>query len=123
MACAMGDGTIDDALKALILSSSRRTSAGSPLARCEATALPMSMAAAPTASSSKFETSDDVAAGSPSSLPSASDIAMQVAAANPSYLNESDVPEDVLAKEKEIVLAQMANDPKTANKPDAIKRR
>ena len=51
------------------------------------------------------------------------DIAMQVAAANPSYLNESDVPEDVLAKEKEIVLAQMANDPKTANKPDAIKEK
>ena len=50
-------------------------------------------------------------------------IAMQVAAANPSYLNESDVPEDVLAKEKEIVLAQMANDPKTANKPDAIKEK
>ena len=51
------------------------------------------------------------------------DIAMQVAAANPSYLCESDVPEDVLAKEKEIVLAQMANDPKTANKPDAIKEK
>ena len=51
------------------------------------------------------------------------DIAMQVAAANPSYLNESDVPEDVLAKEKAIVLAQMANDPKTANKPDAIKEK
>ena len=50
-------------------------------------------------------------------------IAMQVAAANPSYLNESDVPEDVLAKEKEIVLAQMVNDPKTANKPDAIKEK
>ena len=50
-------------------------------------------------------------------------IAMQIAAANPSYLNESDVPEDVLAKEKEIVLAQMANDPKTANKPDAIKEK
>ena len=51
------------------------------------------------------------------------DIAMQIAAANPSYLNESDVPADVLAKEKEIVLAQMANDPKTANKPDAIKEK
>ena len=33
------------------------------------------------------------------------------------------MPEDVLAKEKEIVLAQMANDPKTANKPDAIKEK
>ncbi len=33
------------------------------------------------------------------------------------------MPADVLAKEKEIVLAQMANDPKTANKPDAIKEK
>ena len=70
----------------------------------------------------KFETSDDVAA-KPEFAAFGKDIAMQVAAANPSYLNESDVPEDVLAKEKEIVLAQMANDPKTANKPDAIKEK
>ena len=48
---------------------------------------------------------------------------MQVAAANPTYLNQESVPADVLAKEKEIVLAQMANDPKTANKPDAIKEK
>ena len=70
----------------------------------------------------KFETSDDVAA-KPEFAAFGKDIAMQVAAANPSYLNESDVPEDVLAKEKEIVLAQMANDPKAANKPDAIKEK
>ena len=70
----------------------------------------------------KFETSDEVAA-KPEFAAFGKDIAMQVAAANPSYLNESDVPEDVLAKEKEIVLAQMANDPKTANKPDAIKEK
>ena len=70
----------------------------------------------------KFETSDEVAA-KPEFAAFGKDIAMQVAAANPSYLNETDVPEDVLAKEKEIVLAQMANDPKTANKPDAIKEK
>ena len=51
------------------------------------------------------------------------DIAMQIAAANPSYLNREQVPADVLNKEKEIVLAQMANDPKTAGKPDAIKEK
>ena len=70
----------------------------------------------------KFETSDEVAA-KPEFAAFGKDIAMQIAAANPSYLNESDVPADVLAKEKEIVLAQMANDPKTANKPDAIKEK
>ena len=45
------------------------------------------------------------------------DIAMQVAAANPGYVDEASVPAEVVAKEKEIMLAQMAGDPKTANKP------
>jgi len=53
----------------------------------------------------------------------AKDIAMQVAAANPSYLNEASVPAEVLDHEKEILLAQIANDPKNANKPDAIKEK
>ena len=51
------------------------------------------------------------------------DIAMQVAAANPSYVDEAAVPAEVVAKEKEILLAQMANDPKNANKPDAVKQK
>ena len=45
---------------------------------------------------------------------------MQVAAANPSYVDEASVPAEVVAKEKEIMLAQMAGDPKNANKPEAI---
>ena len=53
----------------------------------------------------------------------AKDIAMQVAAANPGYLNEASVPAEVIAHEKEILLAQIANDPKNANKPDAIKEK
>ena len=51
------------------------------------------------------------------------DVAMQVAAANPSYVDEAAVPAEVVAKEKEILLAQMANDPKSANKPDAVKQK
>ena len=51
------------------------------------------------------------------------DIAMQVAAANPSYVDEASVPAEVVAKEKEIMLAQMAGDPKTANKPEAVKQK
>ena len=51
------------------------------------------------------------------------DIAMQVAAANPGYVDEASVPAEVVAKEKEIMLAQMAQDPKTANKPEAVKEK
>lgn len=47
-------------------------------------------------------------------------IAMQIAAMNPSYLDEASVPADVLAKEKEILIAQMKEDPKMANKPEAV---
>ena len=47
-------------------------------------------------------------------------IAMQVAAMNPSYLDIESVPADVLAKEKDILIAQMKEDPKMANKPDAV---
>ena len=50
----------------------------------------------------------------------AKDIAMQVAAANPSYLDEASVPADVLAKEKEILAAQIANDDKLKNKPAQV---
>lgn len=48
------------------------------------------------------------------------DVALQIAAAKPSYLVESDVPAEVLAHEKEIMLVQMQNDPKNANKPKEI---
>ena len=51
------------------------------------------------------------------------DIAMQIAAANPSYLNREAVPAEAIENEKKIIIAQMANDPKAANKPDAIKEK
>ena len=47
----------------------------------------------------------------------ARDIAMHVAAINPPYLTPADVPAADLAKEKEIQLEQMKNDPKNATKP------
>ena len=50
----------------------------------------------------------------------AHDIAMHIAAFSPSYVNDSEVPADYIAKEKSILLAQAKNDPKNANKPDAI---
>ena len=51
------------------------------------------------------------------------DVAMQVAAANPSYVDEASVPAEVVAKEKEIVLAQIENDPKLAGKPAQVKEK
>lgn len=47
-------------------------------------------------------------------------IAMQIAAMNPGYLDEASVPAEVIAKEKEILVAQMKEDPKMANKPDMV---
>lgn len=49
------------------------------------------------------------------------DVAMQSAALNPSYLNRAEVPADVIAKEKEIILAQMADDPKMQSKPEQVR--
>lgn len=48
------------------------------------------------------------------------DCALQAAAMNPAYLNASDVPAEKLDEEKKIMLAQMAEDPKMANKPEAV---
>ena len=51
----------------------------------------------------------------------AHDVAMQIAFSNPTYLCKEEVPADVVEKEKEIILAQMDNDPKMANKPEKVK--
>ena len=51
------------------------------------------------------------------------DIAMQIAAANPAYLCEHCVPAEVIEHEKEILFAQISNDEKLANKPDAVKEK
>ncbi len=51
------------------------------------------------------------------------DVAMQIAALNPRFWDKSQVTEDVLEEEKKIMMAQMANDPKMASKPDAVKEK
>lgn len=48
-------------------------------------------------------------------------IAMQVAALSPKFISQKDVDQDFLAKEKEIIMAQIENDPKEAAKPDKVK--
>ena len=47
-------------------------------------------------------------------------IALQVAAYPVFYVDRTNVPESVLNEEKEIIRAQIANDPKNANKPAQI---
>ena len=47
-------------------------------------------------------------------------IAMQVAALSPKYVATSDVPEEFKAHEKEIIAAQIAQDPKMAGKPEKV---
>ncbi|MBE6147142.1 MAG: elongation factor Ts [Firmicutes bacterium] len=48
------------------------------------------------------------------------DVAMHVAAMRPSYLNSSEVPEDVLNREKEVMREQLLNEGKPADKVDGI---
>ncbi len=47
-------------------------------------------------------------------------IAMQVAALRPLYTSSSEVDADYLAKEKEILKAQIMNDPKESGKPEKV---
>jgi len=51
------------------------------------------------------------------------DVAMQIAALNPRFWDKSQVTEDVLAEEKKIMMVQMANDPKMANKPEQVREK
>ena len=60
---------------------------------------------------------DAAIAAKPAFVDMAKDVAMQIAAIAPGYLDESSVPADVIAKEKEIMLVQIENDPKTKGKP------
>jgi len=48
------------------------------------------------------------------------DISMHITAKNPTAALREHLPEDRIAKEKEIALAQMETDPKTKGKPDKI---
>lgn len=47
-------------------------------------------------------------------------VAMQIAALNPKYVSTADVSEEYKEHEKEILKAQIANDPKMAGKPEKV---
>lgn len=48
------------------------------------------------------------------------DVAMHIAATDPRYINRTDVPDSDLAKEREILMEQLKNDPKNAGKPEEV---
>ena len=49
-----------------------------------------------------------------------SNIAMQVAALYPKYVSKDEIGEDYIAHEKEIIKAQIMNDPKESQKPEKV---
>ena len=50
----------------------------------------------------------------------AKNVAMQIAALRPQYTNRDEVSADYIAHEKEILLAQIMNDPKESQKPEKV---
>lgn len=48
------------------------------------------------------------------------DVAMHIAATDPRYTNREEVPQEDLDKERVILLEQLKNDPKNANKPEDV---
>ena len=121
MSCKMGDETVDQALKELILVIKENIKIRR-FVRYEGVCSAYVHGGGTHGILVNFETSDDVASKD-EFVAYGKDIAMQVAAANPSYVDEASVPAEVVAKEKEIMLVQMAGDPKTANKPEAVKQK
>ena len=47
-------------------------------------------------------------------------LAMQIAALNPKYVSRDEVSPEYIAHEKEILLAQIMNDPKESQKPEKV---
>ena len=121
MGCKMGEGTVDEALKALILVIKENIKIRR-FVRYEGVCSAYVHGGGTHGILVNFETTNGIDAKD-EFVAYGKDIAMQVAAANPGYVDEASVPAEVVAKEKEIMLAQMVGDPKTANKPEAVKQK
>lgn len=67
----------------------------------------------------KFE-ADAAASGTDVLTECGKDVAMQIAALNPLYLSKESVPAADIEREKEVLIAQIQNDPKNASKPANI---
>ena len=121
LACQMGDTTVDAALKDKILVIGENIKIRR-FTRYEGPCAAYIHAGGTHAVLVSFNTSDEIAAN-PAFEACGKDVCMQIAAVNPSYVRESDVPADVIEKEKEILLAQIESDPKNANKPAQVKEK
>ena len=121
MNCKMGDETVDQALKELILVIKENIKVRR-FVRYEGVCSAYVHGGGTHGILVNFETTNGIEAKDEFAA-YGKDIAMQVAAANPSYVDEASVPAEVVAKEKEIMLVQMAGDPKNANKPEAVKQK
>lgn len=67
-----------------------------------------------------FDVADESKAATEEFEAMGKNVAMQIAAMNPSYLDQASVPADVVEHEKNILAAQMKEDPKMASKPEAV---
>ena len=121
MNCKMGDETVDQALKELILVIKENIKVRR-FVRYEGVCSAYVHGGGTHGILVNFETTNGIEAKD-EFVTYGKDIAMQVAAANPGYVDEASVPAEVVAKEKEIMLVQMSQDPKNANKPEAVKQK
>ena len=63
---------------------------------------------------------DMAGAESDAAKEAATNLAMQIAALNPKYVSRNEVSAEYIAHEKEILLAQIMNDPKESQKPEKV---
>ena len=118
MTCETPEGTVEEALRDRILTIGENIKIRR-FERVEGVTVPYIHMGGVYATLIQFDAAPETAK-LPEFVTFGKDIAMQVAAINPSYLSSDLVPESVVAKEKEIRLAQLKEDPKNANKPEAI---
>ena len=121
LACNMGDKTVDAELKEKILVIGENIKIRR-FSRYEGPCAAYIHLGGTHAVLLGFKTSDEIAAN-PAFEACGRDVCMQIAAVNPSFVRESEVPAEVIEKEKEILMAQIESDPKNANKPAQVKEK
>ncbi len=119
--CTMGESTVDAALKEKILVIGENIKIRR-FTRFEGHCAAYIHAGGTHAVLVCFDTSDEIAATAAFEA-CGKDVCMQIAAVNPGYVRESEVPAAVVEEEKKVLLAQIENDPKNANKPAQVKEK
>lgn len=68
----------------------------------------------------EVKTADSAVATNTEAIQAVHNIALQAAAMKPLYTFSNDVPVEVMNREKDVIIGQIKNDPKNANKPEEI---